>query len=203
MRWSYSRLKIVLPLLLALPAPSYAAIGVQDGFEDGTLSPWFQDASYSSGTDWFVTSSAAHSGTYSAEDTGNKLLKINFAGINVSSISSLSFWLQHPDLVGAPAALEFYYSDNSTGSGFITTTTTAWQFFDVTSSLTAGKTLTGFGLYGYNGSSPNRTRLDDFTINTIAGVPEPSTWAMMLLGFGAIGASMRRRRWVSATGQMA
>jgi hypothetical protein len=25
------------------------------------------------------------------------------------------------------------------------------------------------------------------------GVPEPSTWAMMLLGFGAIGFSFRRR----------
>lgn len=30
------------------------------------------------------------------------------------------------------------------------------------------------------------------------GVPEPSTWAMMLLGFGAIGASIRRRRVVVA-----
>ena len=28
----------------------------------------------------------------------------------------------------------------------------------------------------------------------IAAVPEPSTWAMMLLGFGAIGVSLRRRR---------
>jgi hypothetical protein len=28
----------------------------------------------------------------------------------------------------------------------------------------------------------------------VAAVPEPSTWAMMLVGFGAIGASMRRRR---------
>ena len=27
-----------------------------------------------------------------------------------------------------------------------------------------------------------------------AAVPEPGTWAMMLLGFGAIGFSMRRRR---------
>ena len=26
------------------------------------------------------------------------------------------------------------------------------------------------------------------------GVPEPSTWAMLLLGFGAVGAAMRRRR---------
>lgn len=28
----------------------------------------------------------------------------------------------------------------------------------------------------------------------VAAVPEPATWAMMLLGFGAIGASLRRRR---------
>ena len=27
-----------------------------------------------------------------------------------------------------------------------------------------------------------------------AGVPEPATWAMMLMGFGAIGVSLRRRR---------
>jgi hypothetical protein len=29
-----------------------------------------------------------------------------------------------------------------------------------------------------------------------AGVPEPATWAVMLLGFGAVGASMRRRRGI-------
>lgn len=29
---------------------------------------------------------------------------------------------------------------------------------------------------------------------SISAVPEPSTWAMMLLGFGAMGVSMRRRR---------
>jgi hypothetical protein len=28
----------------------------------------------------------------------------------------------------------------------------------------------------------------------IPGVPEPATWAMMLLGFGAIGCMMRARR---------
>lgn len=47
--------------------------------------------------------------------------------------------------------------------------------------------------------------LDKFTINlgssstvrlyqTTAAVPEPGTWAMMLVGFGAIGAGMRRKR---------
>jgi hypothetical protein len=34
-----------------------------------------------------------------------------------------------------------------------------------------------------------------FTLSQIqTGVPEPASWAMMLLGFGAIGAAMRRRR---------
>ena len=32
------------------------------------------------------------------------------------------------------------------------------------------------------------------TGQVVEGVPEPATWAMMLLGFGAIGASMRLRR---------
>lgn len=36
-----------------------------------------------------------------------------------------------------------------------------------------------------------------------AAVPEPGTWVMMLLGFGAIGATMRRGRRVAATPQMA
>ena len=31
-----------------------------------------------------------------------------------------------------------------------------------------------------------------------AGVPEPATWALMILGFGGIGASMRRRRVAAA-----
>lgn len=35
------------------------------------------------------------------------------------------------------------------------------------------------------------------TITALPGVPEPATWAMMLLGFGAIGAACRRRNEIS------
>jgi hypothetical protein len=41
----------------------------------------------------------------------------------------------------------------------------------------------------YNGGDP--LRLDDL-VQT--GVPEPGTWALMILGFGAAGAMLRRRR---------
>lgn len=40
-------------------------------------------------------------------------------------------------------------------------------------------------------SNQNAFETDNFAINA---VPEPATWAMMLLGFGAIGFGMRRRR---------
>ena len=36
-----------------------------------------------------------------------------------------------------------------------------------------------------------------------AGVPEPATWGMMLLGFGLMGSSMRRRRTRTAVAQLA
>ncbi len=35
-------------------------------------------------------------------------------------------------------------------------------------------------------------------IDTVGGIPEPATWAMMILGFGGIGATLRRRRPVAA-----
>lgn len=50
---------------------------------------------------------------------------------------------------------------------------------------------------------PNPDRNDDGfklkSINVVAAVPEPATWAMMLIGFGGIGASLRRRRAASGT----
>lgn len=44
-------------------------------------------------------------------------------------------------------------------------------------------------------SSTNSFEFDNLAT---APVPEPSTWAMMLLGFGAVGAAVRRRRAVPA-----
>ena len=39
-----------------------------------------------------------------------------------------------------------------------------------------------------------RAVLTDFTITAVDGVPEPSTWAMMILGFAGVGFLAYRRR---------
>ena len=41
-------------------------------------------------------------------------------------------------------------------------------------------------------SSQNSFEADNFAV---AGVPEPATWAMMIMGFGAVGAMVRRRQF--------
>ena len=75
---------------------------------------------------------------------------------------------------------------NITGAGAGNTVWTPQQVYfsaDALSTLTFAAVGTSDSLGGY---------LDN--IRLTAAVPEPSTWAMMLIGFGAIGFSMRRRR---------
>jgi hypothetical protein len=64
--------------------------------------------------------------------------------------------------------------------------------------------LNSTGFYGnawlIGAGNPNPDRNDDgfkissIIVNPAPAVPEPATWAMMLIGFGAVGYSMRRSR---------
>ena len=54
----------------------------------------------------------------------------------------------------------------------------------------AGIKYATFGAFG--GSGGSSVYADNFTFQT--SVPEPSTWALALLGFGGLGAMLRRRR---------
>jgi hypothetical protein len=44
------------------------------------------------------------------------------------------------------------------------------------------------------GGAPTAHRVDDLVGTVNAAVPEPATWAMMLIGFGLVDSSIRRRR---------
>jgi hypothetical protein len=60
-----------------------------------------------------------------------------------------------------------------------------------------GETITSVQINTPTGAFGAFTQLR-ITPAAVNAVPEPGTWAMMLVGFGAIGASMRRRRRHSA-----
>ncbi|MDZ4373253.1 MAG: PEPxxWA-CTERM sorting domain-containing protein [Phenylobacterium sp.] len=52
-----------------------------------------------------------------------------------------------------------------------------------------------FGFYNYSQQSVVYAGIqDDVLPPPVGGIPEPSTWAMMILGFGAAGAMLRRRQ---------
>jgi hypothetical protein len=89
---------------------------------------------------------------------------------------------------GAPAPFSVTISTN-TGSN---------QTFDVGNQrfgilAAAGETITSVQITTPTGAFGAFTQLR-ITPAAVTAVPEPGTWAMMLVGFGAVGASMRRRR---------
>lgn len=55
----------------------------------------------------------------------------------------------------------------------------------------------GIGGFRFIGSSAQGNTIIDNLVATTAPVPEASTWAMMLIGLGAVGAAMRQRKAVT------
>jgi hypothetical protein len=188
-----------LPVVLvaALAAAPAGAQVVDPGFETGALAPWFNDQDFCSVScaPWAVTAADAHSGLFSAEASGNIEIRQDFAPVPTAGVSSFTFWLRHPNLVDAPAFVSFFYTDLTSSSQIVNTTTGDWEFFDVTGLLTAGKTLSGFSIFGYNGgSTPPITRLDDVTLVAVGVVPEPTTVTLLAGALALLGAGTLRAR---------
>lgn len=69
-----------------------------------------------------------------------------------------------------------------------------------------GATFAGVGRSINFGGTANFTVYDDITFGSPTpggAVPEPATWALMILGMGAIGGAMRRRRTTNASARLA
>jgi len=92
-------------------------------------------------------------------------------------------------------------SQNGNANTGYTITAAAGTTFDairLTSCLTATAcNLATTGAGSGNGAGINFERQNSIQLAQVAAVPEPATWAMMLIGFGAVGASVRRKRRVT------
>lgn len=77
----------------------------------------------------------------------------------------------------------------ATGVGY---QSTAFYLFD------AGNTPGGLDIVGFNRAGLSNARLYSTGKFIRTAVPEPATWGMMIVGFGLVGASLRRRKAVRA-----
>ena len=87
--------------------------------------------------------------------------------------------------------LQVLVATNSAGTG---STSQVWQQFSLAGIATTNSTT--FEFLNGDPSGDNSNGLDNIVIST--AVPEPSTWAMMILGFVGISAMTYRRRQSAA-----
>lgn len=93
-----------------------------------------------------------------------------------------------------------YDTRNLNFGGF---TAGSYDTFSQTIATTVGTSYRlGFSLSNV-GTPGNGLRITTGNLAAVAAVPEPGTWAMMLLGFGAMGVAVRRRRKTIAVTQFA
>jgi hypothetical protein len=101
------------------------------------------------------------------------------ASVYPDSPADLQLWVN-----GAQVAGETFQATGATGQ---------WQPFTYTGN-TGASGLQSISLSNLNtAASGNDFALDDMSLQGVA-VPEPTSWALMLLGFGGMGALLRNRR---------
>lgn len=189
-----------------LPSAANAAEFVNGSFEAGTPAGSFSTVSggnNSSITGWTATgNSVDYIGSYWTAQDGSRSIDLNggaqggiqqtfdtLAGVQYN----VTFWLAgNPDgapitknvLVSATGATDGLFSFDSTGTSKINM---GWSKYTYNFVGTGSPTTLSFasqnaGAYG--------AALDNVAVNA---VPEPATWALMLIGFAAVGFGMRRR----------
>jgi len=99
---------------------------------------------------------------------------------------------------GSPAQLNFSINGGAIGTFNAISTTGVWQQFYAQWDSGANTTA-NIALVNQNtAAGGNDFTLDDIQLDTLrpgpnGAVPEPATWAMMIMGFGLAGAALRRR----------
>ncbi|WP_232474085.1 PEPxxWA-CTERM sorting domain-containing protein [Sphingomonas sp. MA1305] len=166
-------------------------------FEDAPTSDYVALTSYKGYTFGNVYNVAGQSYGYGYAAGVVSAPNVIFNGYgNIASISSATaFLLNSAYFTGA-------YGDQSvTVTGYNGLTQVFSETFDT---LISSPTLHSFNavpITSFSFVSPNsQVVIDNLNLSpATAAVPEPATWALMILGMGAVGFAMRRRKTVNMT----
>lgn len=124
-------------------------------------------------------------------EAGGGSISQSFATV-IGQVYNLTFWYSHNLFSGLPSASARLsagdLSDSITHVGG-SNADLAWVFYS--NSFTADATSTTLTFTNTAGAQNEGVFLDGVSV---VAVPEPSTWAMLIMGFGLLGGAMRRRR---------
>lgn len=155
-----------------------------DGFQIGTNN--YQDTAWfytdggndfygaKSGTTFLSTDSSLYSGAaYEATQAISNASAFVFDGAYFSGASAIGYQL--------------YLGGALVYTSAAATNLTATPSFVASGYTGAVDSVVVLGQQGYYA-------LDDFTYHAVTSVPEPASWAMMILGFAMVGGTLRRRQ---------
>jgi hypothetical protein len=109
---------------------------------------------------------------------------------SLNGLKNFSFYMGSPDTYNSVQFIGAGYNHTLNGGQFTGgNVSQSWSFGSRVNFDFGGAVVNQVILR----SSSNSFEVDNFA-GSIAAVPEPATWAMMIMGFGAVGAMIRHRR---------
>ncbi len=190
----------------AVVTVSVEAVGVQSTTLANKVVYTFDGAtpaefSYSA-VDGGITAASQYGG---AGGTGFYGYNTNFATVTLNFVSAATYFGLWASAIDPGNRVEFFNGNTSVGFFRLTDILPAGYGGNPNANFRGQNSGQGYAFFNFTSDTPFTTvslqggqggtfEYDNLTASRVGGVPEPSTWAMMIGGFGLIGGAMRARR---------